>query len=146
MSALKPSLTVTIDGKPHRLPEGLTILDALRAAGAAVPHVCHDDRVAAVGACRLCVVRVAGHARPVASCTTPLADGMAIETRTAALERLRATNLSLIAGRYPRDAFDTAPGHPFHQLLAEYAAIPPPAGQAEAGQPCRPTTTIRTRC
>ena len=130
---MTPRLTVTIDGIPHTLPDGITILDALRAAGAEVPHLCHDDRLAPVGACRMCIVRVAGQPRPVASCTTPLADGMTIETRTDELESLRTTNLSLAAAHYPRDAMANAPELPFHRLLAKYnpvATRPSPAAAA----------------
>jgi NADH dehydrogenase/NADH:ubiquinone oxidoreductase subunit G len=66
----------------RELPEGRSILDALRAIGQRLPTLCHDDRVAPSGACRLCRVHVAGLAKPVTACTTPLRDGMDIETDT----------------------------------------------------------------
>jgi formate dehydrogenase major subunit len=51
-------LTVVINRKPYLLPEGGSVLDALRAVGIRLPALCHDDRVAPSGACRLCLVRV----------------------------------------------------------------------------------------
>ena len=42
-------LEVTINGKPHEFPAGLTILAALREIGIEVPTVCHDDRLEAFG-------------------------------------------------------------------------------------------------
>ena len=80
------------------------MLDAIRAAGADVPRLCHDDRIKPIGACRLCIVQIEGQARPVAACTTPAADGMVIQTHTPEIESLRKTNLSLIAQQYPTAA------------------------------------------
>ncbi|MCK9368308.1 MAG: molybdopterin-dependent oxidoreductase, partial [Metallibacterium scheffleri] len=124
-------LRVSIDGKPLECADGITILDALRQAGAAVPQLCHDHRLAPSGACRMCVVEIAGQPRPVASCTTPVAHEMDIRTRTPELEALRRTNLELVAGHYPAEAVAGQPGHPFHRLLAEYGLQAQGARQAE---------------
>ncbi|MBC7171552.1 MAG: (2Fe-2S)-binding protein, partial [Polyangiaceae bacterium] len=56
-------LRVSINGTIAELEEGSTILDALRRLDVDVPHLCHDDRLAPVGACRLCIVEVEGLAR-----------------------------------------------------------------------------------
>ena len=101
--------------------DGATVLDALRAAGADVPTLCHDDRLEPYGGCRLCIVQVAGLERPVAACTTPLDDGMRIETHTPEIEALRRTLLKLIAGSYPAAAYERDPdGTPFHACLRQY--------------------------
>jgi formate dehydrogenase major subunit len=113
-------LRVTIDGADYDIEAGATILDALRQVGRAVPHLCHDDRLAPVGACRMCVVEVDGETRPVASCSTQLVDGMRIATHTRQLDALRKTNLSLLASHYPVAAIAAEPDHPFHRLLDEY--------------------------
>jgi formate dehydrogenase major subunit len=91
----------TIDGRPVSFPAGTTILSALRGLGIHVPHLCHDDRIAPVGACRLCVVQASGAAHPVPSCMTALTDGMVVETRSPALETERRTLLELLAWRHP---------------------------------------------
>jgi formate dehydrogenase major subunit len=124
MSAMMRTLNITINGKQHEAPTGAIVLDAIRAAGLDVPRLCHDDRIKPAGACRMCVVRIEGQPRPVASCTTPLADGMVIETHSADVEALRRTNLSLIAKCYPADAVKAEPRHPFHELLAQYGVEP----------------------
>ena len=72
--------TVTINGKPHRCAPGLTVLQALRQCGEDVATLCHDERVQPAATCRLCLVHVAGHAKPLTACNTPLADGMVIRT------------------------------------------------------------------
>lgn len=122
---------LTIDGVPCEAAEGTWLIDALSAAGRAVPNLCHDKRLAPSGACRLCVVHVEGHARPVASCTTEVTEGMSVQTHSSVLQALCRTNLELIAARYPRAAYAADPRHPFHRLLTRYGI--PPGGKREDG-------------
>jgi formate dehydrogenase major subunit len=82
-------LRIVLDGKPMELEGSPSVLAAVLGAGTHVPHLCHDERLAPVGACRLCLVEVEGVPRPVAACTTPVADGMVIQTHTPALEAER---------------------------------------------------------
>lgn len=115
---------LTIDGIPHEAADGTRLIDALTAAGAAVPHLCHDSRLKPSGACRLCVVEVSGEARPVPSCSFDVREGMIVRTRSAALDALRHTNLELLAAHYPAEACAAEPDHPFHRLLAGYGVRP----------------------
>jgi len=85
-----------------------------------VPTLCADPRLEPSGACRLCVVSVEGQLRPVAACTTPVHNGMVIQTRSSALDAHRRTLLRMLAGPYPRAAVAAAPDEPFHRLLHDY--------------------------
>ncbi len=122
---------LTIDGIPCEAPEGSLLINALAAAGAVVPHLCHDKRLTPSGACRLCLVHLQGQARPVASCTVEVAEGMRVQSDSGALEALRRTNLELMATHYPASACAAEPHHPFHRLLAEYGV--PPGGTPQGG-------------
>jgi formate dehydrogenase major subunit len=113
-------LRVVIDGCASESPAGATILEAVRAAGGELPTLCHDPRLAPFGGCRLCVVQVAGIERPVAACTAPLADGMAIETHTPEIESLRRSLLALIAKRYPAAAYRRDPEIELHRYFKQY--------------------------
>ena len=113
-------LRVMINGNAYEIDRAATILDGLRVAGVEVPTLCHDDRIAPYGGCRLCVVSVQGSRRPVTACNTPLADGMVIETHTDELEQLRKTNLSLIARQYPISAVRAHPDKEFHSYIRQY--------------------------
>jgi formate dehydrogenase major subunit len=114
------TLQITINGKRHVVPGGLTILKALHSVHLDVPRLCHDDRIRPAGACRLCLVGIVGQSRPATACNTPATDGMGIETHSAPIEALRRTNLSLIARNYPARALAGETDHPFHQLLRDY--------------------------
>jgi len=90
-----PVAGALVDGRSIPVPRGATVLDVCREAGADVPTLCHDDRVASGGHCRLCMVEVDG--RMVAACTTPARDGARIHTRGAALAAYRQDLLELQA-------------------------------------------------
>jgi formate dehydrogenase major subunit len=112
--------SVTINGSECRCEQGATVLDALRLMNIEVPTLCHDERLKPYGGCRLCIVAVKGHERPVAACNTPVADGMEIETQTPELEELRRTQLALLARCYPAEDVERFPGKPFHRWLKIY--------------------------
>jgi formate dehydrogenase major subunit len=113
-------LQVTINGRAHELPEGITILQACEKLSIEIPNLCHDPRIKPVGACRLCVVQVGGEPRPVTACNTLLRTGMVIETHTPEIDQSRRTNLQLLARSYPVGAADTYSGRSFHQYLRAY--------------------------
>jgi formate dehydrogenase major subunit len=124
-------LRVVIDQKSRSFAGEITILQALRSIDVEVPTLCHDERLKAYGGCRLCMVEVQGWPRPVAACTTPLADGMVIETNNEELRRLRQTLLKLLARHYPAGAVQQFPDKPFHRYLREYGLEAACAGAFE---------------
>ena len=91
-------LQVHIDGKRYELPEGTSVLDAVRGSGVQLPALCHDERIAPAGVCRTCLVHVAGSAKPVPACLTPLTDGMAIET-VGAVDATRQAIVKMLTER-----------------------------------------------
>jgi formate dehydrogenase major subunit len=126
---------LTIDGRDVETADGVTVLQAMRSIGVDVPTLCYDDRLAPYGGCRLCIVNVKGSHRPVAACTALVVDRMEIETHTPALERLRRTQLELLAEHYPADAVDVSPDEPFHRYLSAYGVVPrsPSSAASTAG-------------
>jgi formate dehydrogenase major subunit len=108
---------VVLNGEPVELPDARSLADALAAAGVRLPALCHDDRLAPSGNCRLCLVRIKGFSRPVPACATDVVDGMEIETSSPDLEASRHGLLGLLAARYPATAVEAAPDKPFHQEL-----------------------------
>jgi formate dehydrogenase major subunit len=108
---------LNINGMRFELPEGGSVLHALRGAGIHVPALCHDDRIAPTGACRTCLVKVKGLPRLVPACSTTVADGMEIETDTPELEQTRHGILEMLLRRYPAHALRAFPDKPFHQEI-----------------------------
>jgi bidirectional [NiFe] hydrogenase diaphorase subunit len=88
--------TLTIDGKEISAEEGATILQAAEEAGIKIPTLCHLDGIYDVGACRLCLVELAGTPKLLTACTTKVAEGMVIHTDTERLRKYRRMTLELL--------------------------------------------------
>jgi formate dehydrogenase major subunit len=93
-------MRLLVDGTTVEVPEGASLLDALRAAGHDVPTLCHDDRLTPAGSCRTCLVEVDDR-DVVASCTTPAVDGMTVSVGAATPAR-RDSLAAVVAGLPPR--------------------------------------------
>ena len=100
------------------LPDAPSLADALRAAGVHLPALCHDERLAPTGACRLCLVRINGAQRPVPACVTPVTEGLRIDTAPPDVAAARRGTLQMLASRYPASAVQADPDKPFHQEIA----------------------------
>ena len=88
--------TLTIDGKLVGAREDQTVLDAAGDAGIRIPTLCHLEGISDVGACRLCLVEVAGNNRLQPACTLRVAEGMDIKTNTPRLRQYRRMILELL--------------------------------------------------
>lgn len=93
-------VTVTIDGKQMTVDENLTILQAARQAGIVIPTLCYLEGLNEIGACRLCVVEVAGMNRLVSSCNTKVQEGMVVATNTEKVRAARKLNTELILSQH----------------------------------------------
>ena len=105
-------VTVEIDGKSVTVPEGTSVMRAAALAGTQVPKLCATDTLKAFGSCRMCLVEIEGRRGYPASCTTLVAPGMKIRTRSEKLEALRRGVLDLYLSDQPPDWADSpAKGH-----------------------------------
>lgn len=91
-----PIKTLTIDGQLVSARESDTILRAAREAGIAVPTLCYVDGLSPVGACRMCLVEVAGNPKLLAACATVVQEGMEVSTNTPRLQEYRRMILELL--------------------------------------------------
>ena len=121
-------MRVTVDGRPVDMPAGASVLDAARAAGATVSTLCHDDRLAPAGTCRVCLVRAGGAV--VAACVTPLTEGMAVQTDDDEVVDDARRVVELMVERLPRSALDRS-----SELADVCARLEiPPSGFADIGR------------
>lgn len=83
-----------LDGHELAFVEGQTILEAARAAGVDIPHLCAHPDLPPHGSCRVCTVRCDGHL--VASCTTPARIGMRVESEVDEVRSLRRSLVQML--------------------------------------------------
>ena len=120
VNAPRPVKTLRIDGLDVSGREEQTILEVAREHGIKIPALCHMDGLTAVGACRLCLVELAGSPRLVPACVTRVEEGMDVTTRSKRLDTYRRMILELIfAERNHVCAVCVANGHCELQTLAQ---------------------------
>lgn len=90
------SISIRIDGEYVKTHDGVSILEAAWESGHPVPALCYMKGLSAVGACRLCMVEVAGVSRLLPACTTPAEDGMSVTTSSPRLLAYRKMVLELM--------------------------------------------------
>jgi predicted molibdopterin-dependent oxidoreductase YjgC len=82
-----------LDGRDVQ-PRG-SLLDTILANGIDLPHLCKDDNLPVIGACRTCLVEADG--RIVAACSTPAGSVSECATSSERATRVRRGVLSLTA-------------------------------------------------
>ncbi len=92
--------TFFLDGNEIPFKEGQSVFDAAMAAGAYIPHLCHNPDYEPHSSCRLCTVIVNG--RPFAACTQPAVAGQMIQNDTPELREMRrtATQMLFVEGNH----------------------------------------------
>jgi NADH-quinone oxidoreductase subunit G len=97
-------VTLTIDGKTVRVPRGTLLVDAAKAVGITVPVFCYHEKMKPVGACRMCLVEVApGPPLPQTACTTPVAEGMTVKTRSPMAVSAQKATIEFLLLNHPLD-------------------------------------------
>ena len=98
-------ITFTINGQALQAEEGQTILQAATRAGIYIPALCSYPGLKPLAEvvpdrnCQLCLAEVNGQL--ALSCTTPVSEGMVIETETARVQEQRRKNMTAILRRHP---------------------------------------------
>jgi bidirectional [NiFe] hydrogenase diaphorase subunit len=116
--------TLQIDGRDVAGSEGATILEVARENGIDIPTMCHLDGISDRGACRLCMVEIAGSPKLAAACMTRIAEGMEVTAHSERLlEYRRAITEMLFVERNHVCAVCVANNHCELQDLAEDLGI-----------------------
>jgi bidirectional [NiFe] hydrogenase diaphorase subunit len=91
-----PGVHLRIDGLDVEADPGESIKHAATRVGVNVPGLCQFAGIAIVGACRLCMVEVAGNPRPRTACATPVVEAMDVQTDTPRLREHRRVMLEML--------------------------------------------------
>jgi bidirectional [NiFe] hydrogenase diaphorase subunit len=83
--------TLRINGADVAGTAGQSILAVATENNIHIPTMCHFDGLSDIGACRLCVVEIAGSKKLTPACTTLVTEGMEITTASEQLNEYRRT-------------------------------------------------------
>ena len=114
-------IKVVIDGRAYSGQEGTTILKAAEELGLRIPTLCYKAELSPFGGCRVCVVEVEGSPRLVASCHTPIREGMVIHTNTPRVRSARQVAVELMLTAHTGPCVTDTGAHEceLHHLAAE---------------------------
>ncbi len=96
-------INVQIDGKKVAASKGMTILQAARSVGVAIPTLCDHEKLHPYGACRVCTVEADLNERTslLAACQHPVEEGLVVRTRSEQVDRIRKLLLEQMLAHAP---------------------------------------------
>ena len=108
MTTTCETLTLTIDGKTVSACEGETILQVARRNDIYIPTLCYHPDVEQYGACRLCLVEIAGMRGLNTACTVKVSESMVVQTLSPQIESARRVALDLLLADHPLECLTCA--------------------------------------
>jgi bidirectional [NiFe] hydrogenase diaphorase subunit len=96
MSTTPQVITLQIDGKDVSALDNQTILEVSRENNIRIPTLCFLEGLSNFGACRLCLVEVAGVPKLLAACVTRVQEGMRVTTTSERLEKYRLMVMEML--------------------------------------------------
>ena len=105
MARPEPKLiTFEIDGREVEAAEGTMLVDAAKHGDVEIPYFCYDAKLGApVGACRMCLVEIEGIPKLQTSCSTPVKDGMVVNTTSQQVKDAQAAVVEFLLVNHPLD-------------------------------------------
>ena len=105
------TIALTIDGKKIICPAGTSILKAAEQNGIKIPKLCYHPDLKPFGACRMCLVEDEKTGRLMASCVTPAAPDMVVQTATERIIRHRRNIARLMIAEHPESCIVCSKGN-----------------------------------
>jgi predicted molibdopterin-dependent oxidoreductase YjgC len=119
-------LALEVDGRPVRVREGSTILEACKAAAVETPTLCYATNLTPVNACRVCVVELEGARVLVPACARKAEAGMKVKTDTDRVRHSRKLVLEFLGSSVDLSTAASAT----HEWIRKYEAHPERFGAA----------------
>ncbi|MFP4563368.1 MAG: [FeFe] hydrogenase, group A, partial [Spirochaetia bacterium] len=91
---------LTINNQEVTVDPGTTILSAAAQLGIEIPTLCFLEGKDPLGACRVCMVEVEGAKTLMASCATPVNDGMKVMTNSKKVREARKAVVELLLSEH----------------------------------------------
>jgi NADH-quinone oxidoreductase subunit G len=100
----RKTITLTIDGREVEAIEGSMLVDAAKQGDVEIPYFCYEPKLGnPVGACRMCLVEVEGIPKLQTSCSTPVKDGMVVNTQTDRVRHAQNAVVEFLLVNHPLD-------------------------------------------
>ena len=100
---MSETVNITVDGKTVEVVKGELLIKAAQEHGTYIPRFCWHERMKPVGMCRMCLVEIEGVRGFPPACTTPVADGMVVNTLSDDVKNIQDGVLELLLVNHPLD-------------------------------------------
>jgi NADH-quinone oxidoreductase subunit G len=98
------AVTIVIDGREVAASEGEMLHDAAKRGDVEIPVFCYEPKLGdPVGACRMCLVEIEGIPKLQTSCSTPVRDGMVVNTRSDQVKEAQNAVVEFLLVNHPLD-------------------------------------------
>ena len=97
------TIEIMIDEESIAVEPGTTVLEAAQKLDIDIPTLCYLEEINEIGACRLCLVEIEDSGDLVASCITPVTDGMKVKTNSEKVRKTRKLNLEFLLSNHEGD-------------------------------------------
>ena len=96
-------VSLTIEGRPVTVPDGLSILEAAKTAGVLIPHYCYHPGLPVAGVCRMCLVEVEKFPKLAPACATSVMEGQVVHVHSPKALEARKGVLEFLLINHPLD-------------------------------------------
>jgi len=97
------TINIWVDEEKYETTTNQTVLEFLNEIEISIPTLCHLKNISTTGSCRVCLVEDQGSGKLIATCNTPVIDGMRIETNNRRVRETRIMNLELLLSDHEVD-------------------------------------------
>ena len=97
-------VNIKIEGQSYQVDSSLTVLEACKKCGYNIPSLCaFNHGKCSLASCRVCLVEVKGARGLVASCASPISEGMEITISSAKAVAARRASVELILSNHHKN-------------------------------------------
>ncbi|MCL2561168.1 MAG: 2Fe-2S iron-sulfur cluster-binding protein [Rikenellaceae bacterium] len=96
-------MKIRINDKETEVSEGEKVIEVARRLGIGIPALCYAPGFKHRASCMVCVVKELTGGRMIPACSTPVAEGMDIQTESEEVKQLRAMSLELLLSDHRAD-------------------------------------------
>src|SRR3954452_4903560 len=96
-------VNIEVDGVACKARKGDMIIRATDAAGHYVPRFCYHEKLSIAANCRMCLVEVEKAPKPMPACSTPVAEGMKVFTKSPKAISAQKATMEFLLINHPLD-------------------------------------------
>lgn len=96
-------VNIEVDGQALKARAGSMLIEVTDAHGITVPRFCYHKKLSLSSNCRMCLVEVEKAPKPMPACTTPVAEGMKVMTKSPLALAAQKGTMEFLLINHPLD-------------------------------------------